>query len=694
MDDDTSRRRHLLPALLPPAIVLILGLISIARHPGMFEIVTTAIATGFTLIATIFMLNRMENDVLAPFMKIVDRLDRTSGQPSKSDANRMAATIDHLLDELIHEHRESLGEASDTNRRLRDAISQLESVNRDIETSEQRARQDLREEKLYRSRLVSAVQVRLQSISGFTSVMLADAGEREAQCLTELERATRQLMFLMEELQEADPAEVEKSSCLLAQTVDDAIAGFHPLAMNAGFSIYPLLAGSCPDYLAGAEPVLKALLFNYILHQTFAAEPGQDYLLECHYGESGDLIIVLSPPGETLARPHTRLRTLLSKCDASLEDGLLAVPMDASGDSLNSITAPVQGLRALVTDDDPLQRQSVVARLKRLGMTVTDDREDRRVDLCFAGAMNDLGNSLPDGIPVFLLNSITAICPGQVVPLRRPLSHIELINAIVSSISVKRMPDNFTVLAVDDNEANLRLLVHMLKEIGLRVISATNGVEAVRAVEADDIDLVIMDVQMPVLDGPGATRRIREMSPDHHRLPVIGLSATVSADVSRELREAGMNDVLEKPLTHGQLDRALMKWLDMTSTAGAPVFDRQLSLQRANQRPELAGELFEILITSLQEDRNRINDAWRNGNEEQLARLVHRLHGSVQYCGVSSLARAIAELEEKIRQGAGRDAGNELEKLNREVDRLLAWHRENPAPFAAPFETSSKIPSR
>ncbi|MBE0469838.1 MAG: response regulator [Methyloprofundus sp.] len=120
------------------------------------------------------------------------------------------------------------------------------------------------------------------------------------------------------------------------------------------------------------------------------------------------------------------------------------------------------------------------------------------------------------------------------------------------------------VLLVEDNEINQEVATELLRQLGVDVILANNGAEAVEKVKTQSFDLVLMDIQMPVMDGYQASVAIREFN---QRLPIIALTA-VSADEDREKAlQAGMNEHLTKPIDKADLERCLTPFLVTTSSA-------------------------------------------------------------------------------------------------------------------------------
>ncbi|WP_374327389.1 ATP-binding protein [Azonexus sp.] len=129
------------------------------------------------------------------------------------------------------------------------------------------------------------------------------------------------------------------------------------------------------------------------------------------------------------------------------------------------------------------------------------------------------------------------------------------------------------VLIVEDNRTNQRVAGALLKKLGLQSVIAENGQQAVERVinEADTIDLILMDIQMPVLDGYGATRQIRAWEQERQRpaLPIIALTADAFPEDQARCREAGMDDYLAKPVHIDALTAALSRYLKNSGTRTA-----------------------------------------------------------------------------------------------------------------------------
>jgi CheY-like chemotaxis protein len=120
-----------------------------------------------------------------------------------------------------------------------------------------------------------------------------------------------------------------------------------------------------------------------------------------------------------------------------------------------------------------------------------------------------------------------------------------------------------TVLVVEDNDVNRMIARQTLQNLGLDVVEASDGAEALSMLQERPVDLVLMDCQMPVMDGYAATRAIRdrEAKSGGSRLPIVALTADAFDDDAARSRDAGMDAHLPKPYTRDQLRTVLNVWL-------------------------------------------------------------------------------------------------------------------------------------
>jgi CheY-like chemotaxis protein len=122
---------------------------------------------------------------------------------------------------------------------------------------------------------------------------------------------------------------------------------------------------------------------------------------------------------------------------------------------------------------------------------------------------------------------------------------------------------NVRILIAEDNIVNQKVALGLLKKLGVRAEAVANGIEVIRALEMIHYDLVLMDVQMPEMDGYEATKQIRNpnSSVKNHTIPVIAMTANAMLGDRNICISAGMNDYISKPVLLDDLARVIEKWL-------------------------------------------------------------------------------------------------------------------------------------
>ncbi len=226
-----------------------------------------------------------------------------------------------------------------------------------------------------------------------------------------------------------------------------------------------------------------------------------------------------------------------------------------------------------------------------------------------------------------------------------------------------------SILLVEDNEINHKVAEAFLTRAGHHVTSCFNGTTAVHAAANQDFDIVLMDIQMPDMDGLEATRCIRALA-DHRKaaVPILALTANCSREEVRGYLAAGMNGAIEKPLRKNTIDSALAPFSAPTRTEeplATPIIDEQhLRLLAEAIEPQRLGELYELARRSILEAADLLRFRWREENGDGAGKSAHRLAGVASNFGCVALASVAREIECRCRNGAdGRDMAPEFEEV-------------------------------
>ena len=206
------------------------------------------------------------------------------------------------------------------------------------------------------------------------------------------------------------------------------------------------------------------------------------------------------------------------------------------------------------------------------------------------------------------------------------------------------------VLLAEDHPINQALLTEQLEQLGCSVTLAGNGLEALECLEHNEFDVVVTDVNMPVMDGYEFAERLRL---NNSALPIIAVSANAFQEEGDRCIAAGMNAWLTKPILLHTLYDCLRKMTDdktfrvIRAESRNPILT-QASTQELLALPERMRALF---VCSMTEDINAIHEAMERKDSDEILRLLHRIRGALSVAGVPSLIADSREIEATLAQG-------------------------------------------
>ncbi|WP_312239998.1 two-component sensor histidine kinase BarA [Pantoea sp.] len=244
-----------------------------------------------------------------------------------------------------------------------------------------------------------------------------------------------------------------------------------------------------------------------------------------------------------------------------------------------------------------------------------------------------------------------------------------------------RLP--LTVMAVDDNPANLKLIGALLAEQVENSILCDSAEQAIQQARRQKLDLILMDIQMPDIDGIRASEIIRNL-PLHGGTPIVAVTAHAIDGEREQLIKAGMNDYLAKPIEESKLSLLLARYAP-APTPSAPLphltisLDWPLALRQAANKPELARDLLRMLLDFMPEVRETMERCMATNDAVSLRDIIHKLHGSASYSGVPRMKQLCQQLEKNLHQASDIAALepelleliDEMENVAREARSLL-----------------------
>jgi two-component system, sensor histidine kinase and response regulator len=388
-----------------------------------------------------------------------------------------------------------------------------------------------------------------------------------------------------------------------------------------------------------------------------------------------------------------------------------------------AIAAELRGKRCLVADDNESAREVIKEMLESMDLEVAVARSGREAVEAFEGAAAGgrpfdiayIDWRMPgmDGLeaskeilgsatgPKPRIVMMTAFDKDSVAPsaaeagvaevLTKPINASSLLEATSRALSGAREDapgssreappaglealGGARILLVEDNELNREVALGLLAEGDLAVEVARDGADALAKSASNRFDLILMDMQMPVMDGLEATRRLK-LDPERRNIPVIALTASAMRQDRDACIEAGMCDIVMKPIDPPELWRVLVKWAPRAEAAPpreeAPLegetvpsdlvsIDAELGLRRSAGKRGLYLSLLRRFASDQRDAAARARAALEAGDRGAAERIAHTAKAVAGSIGASGLAAKAADLELALRGGDGRP----------EIDRLL-----------------------
>ena len=459
------------------------------------------------------------------------------------------------------------------------------------------------------------------------------------------------------------------------------------------------------------------------------------------------------------------------------------IPLRFPVDTSVAVDAPdLRGARLLVVEDNPTNREILCQQTQAAGMQV-DAVEDGRHGLQAAVAAAAAGRpyqvaildmKMPEmngldlaaairreprlaRLPLIMLTSLHSAAESAAARdlgirfyLSKPVRRIELYRRIAETLRKTAPgaanPDEATqaptrlggrVLLAEDNPVNQAVAQTMIEAIGCDLTIVNNGAEAVRAVVASRFDLVLMDCQMPEMDGFAATAAIRASEAQPSRsgggadgrpahIPIIAVTAHAMERDRKASLAAGMDDHLSKPFSLAGLRAVLERWLPASALrAGLPAEARSPSETRSAKEgsaaagpaieldsvpaarldpsrlnavrslksggPDLAQRVIRLFLETTPSTMARLRVAASSGNAPEISRAAHSLRGGSRELGADRVGQLCQQIENLVRAGRVVDAAATLPELEREyeaVRRLLMEQIEPVQAGGAPSASS------
>jgi PAS domain S-box-containing protein len=298
----------------------------------------------------------------------------------------------------------------------------------------------------------------------------------------------------------------------------------------------------------------------------------------------------------------------------------------------------------------------------------------------------------------------------MIKPLRQAKLQQTLLNALELVCELPAQPllqqgqrQPCRVLVAEDNSVNQKVALYMLQKLGIRAETASNGLEAVEALTRFRYDLVLMDCQMPEMDGFEATRLIRQLEQEHHssHTRIVAITANAMPGDRERCLAAGMDDYLAKPLNLEEVEAVVERWLPSAPVPDAVagpeetgqasrVIDYGKLLQAFHGDRAIVDELVELYIDTTRPLLEQLRQAVESCDGTLTARHAHELKGASTYITAEQMTSLARSLEAAAREERWREALDLLDEMEPAFIRVLA---EVNSMATAPAGESSNQPA-
>ncbi|MBF0446908.1 MAG: response regulator [Magnetococcales bacterium] len=270
------------------------------------------------------------------------------------------------------------------------------------------------------------------------------------------------------------------------------------------------------------------------------------------------------------------------------------------------------------------------------------------------------------------------------------------------------------ILLVEDNDINQLVVAEILRRANMKVVIANQGQEAIDQLKNTPVDAILMDIQMPIMDGLQATRIIRQQ--DHYKnIPIIAITANAIRGDRERCLESGMNDYITKPIRQLALFSCLAKWIKPMSDADKNREEAEI-IPELPSHPEVEGlntvlgldildgdrSLYLILLKQfIQSNTDTIENICQQlekGNTQSAIFLVHSLKGAAGHLGAAQLHKAASKLEASLRADRYNYSNDFCLQLKSQLDRVFhdakiycasETQQDSPSPLSLPAEKSA-----
>ncbi len=553
------------------------------------------------------------------------QLTRDAIQISRGDLSRRVSVTSGgeagALASALNQMTESLTEAGGLERIVRERTAELERSNSDLDRAMQTAEDASRVKSQFLANMSHEIRTPMHGIIGLTQLLLdTELDESQREYLTMVAGSAGSLLKLLNDILdiskiEADKLDLDLIGFNLRERLSGVVAGLGLQAHQNGLDLSCDVAPGVPDTLIADPQRIEQILINLVGNAI-------------KFTEEGSLAIRVDMTPERGDR------------------GLLHIAVRDTGIGIT----PEQ--QAVIFEPFTQADGSATRRFggSGLGLAISRDLAELAGGRLWVESEAGVGSTFHFTVRCGLLTG-PAAAPG----------------AAPAGPAAPGIQAPLRVLLAEDNPVNQRLGTAILEKRGHTVVVAADGKQAVAAYDSQPFDVILMDAQMPEMDGFEATAAIRERERGgHSHIPIVALTARAMKGDRERCLGAGMDAYVSKPLDVGEL----MGVIAVVTAPELPVIDRQAAWATVDGDAELLAEITSLYFEDLPGYMARVREAVDDGDAAALERAAHALKGCIANLGAGRAAEAAARLEEIGASGEVRLADLALARLGREIAEL------------------------
>jgi signal transduction histidine kinase/HPt (histidine-containing phosphotransfer) domain-containing protein/ActR/RegA family two-component response regulator len=601
------------------------------------------------------------------------RFDAPLPRAGSDDAGELTLAVDSMMSRMNEYRSELEAHRSELEARVAERTRQLQSRTEEAVELAERAEEANQAKSLFLANMSHEIRTPMNGVLGMAELLMGTGlDERQSGYIQTLQESATSLLSIINDVLdfskvEAGHIEVQEVPFPLGELIERVVRPHQERAQAKGIVLGTFVDDAMPSHLLGDPDRLRQVIGNFVDNAFKFTDEGEISVRAT--------LPELDPNSPLVPGEPTCVEIAVTDTGVGIPESQQAAMFDSFTQADGSFTRRYGGTGLGLA----IARQLTEVMGGQIGLESQPGR----------------GSRFWVRIPLVVLSEE----PGESQshesdesqPARRTESIVAAAPAPPPSDETEFPTFDARVLVAEDNPVNQVVVSEMLKRLGCTVELVSSGDRAVRVVSEQDIDLVFMDCQMPVMDGLAATRAIRvlEERQSLERLPIVALTAHALVLSRNECLEAGMDHYVAKPVSLADLASALERFLGppVGTSAGAPGVEAERAAQPSGSEILDLHALDQIRILDpdgerqllanvageyLSETRKQVEQAAQAaecGDMDGLASISHGIKSASTQLGLRCLSASATELESAARSGDATRAGELLDSLEYEFER-------------------------